>query len=549
MPAASAQRNVQRMVHRVLAQAPPVRGLNTTGAAADMPPSDALEMDNFISNDLGVELRGGWREYATGLGHPVRTVMSYDGAPVNAMVSPISQSVLFAATDWGIYDIEGGGDFAGASPMIGLSQAFGAGRFSLVSFTTAGGKYLVACSETDGAFLFDGTVWMKMVLGGTAGPGHITGCDPALFVQVCVWKERLLFVERTSTRVWILPVGQVGGAVVVFDFGRMFRFGGALVGIVNWTQDAGQGIDDHLVVIGSSGDLLVYAGTDPTAADKFAVRGVWFIGQPVVGRRCFTTAGGNVFVLTVFGVVPVAQVVQGGLDTLQLTGTEYFQQLQKIQGALHDDFETLANSLGWEVMYLPNKALLIVSRPQVIQNEWVQYAFQEHNMAWSRLLDIPGTTFARRLGEAYAGTEDGRVLRILDGATDGMKLDGSGAYEVRGRVTPAFSYFGDPVAVKQALMSRVNFLSNADPGYIIKMNTDFSVQAPGQAPTPGHLVGSLWNQAMWNQDFWIGGKQAFGQWRSVEGMGFALSPTIYVASEQPCTIANIEHMVKAGGPL
>ena len=544
----------QRQHNKVVTLPAPVRGLNTTGAVAQMPPTDAVQMDNFISTDLGVQLRSGWREFATHLGKEVRTVMSYEGSPAGATTAPVEQSQLFAVTDDGIYDVEGGGSMNGVSPMIALSRAPFAGLMSTVQFTTAAGQFLIACSEVDGAFIFNGLVWTKMTKsggsGGSGGVGIIDNKDPALFVQVCAYKKRLMFVERNSTRAWIMAdVGTVGGAVVLFDFGPLFRFGGMLLAMINWTGDAGDGIDDRLVVLSSSGDLVIYEGIDPTSINGFQNVGTWYIGAPPIGRRCFTTAGGNVFILTVFGVIPVANVIQGGLDTMDSAGSEYVQQLRKIQQLLNDDFDNMTHLLGWEIMHVPHKAWIHIARPVMIQGEYVQYVFQEHNLAWSRCLDIPAITFGRRLDELYAGTEDGRVLRVHDGSTDGMDLNGEGGQEVRGICTPAFGYFGDPALLKQALMLRVNFVANIDPGYVITMNTDFTLEIPSAAPAPGSSVGSLWGQSFWDKATWAGSAGSFGQWRSVEAMGYALTPSIWVASELPCTIASIEYMLKQGGPI
>jgi hypothetical protein len=335
----------------------------------------------------------------------------------------------------------------------------------------------------------------------------------------------------------------------MFDFGPLMRFGGMLLALANWTQDAGQGIDDRLVVMGSSGDVAIYQGTDPTNAANFSNVGVWYVGRSPTGRRCFTTAGGNVMILSSFGVIPLTLLVQGGLDTVETADTESMVQMRKLQSALNSDFATLINTPGWEIMYFPTQALLHIARPSLVSGEYVQYVFHMHSNAWSRLLDIPAVTFGRRLTEWYGGTEDGRVLRCFMGNSDGMKLDGTGAHEIRGLVTPAFSYFGDPTTLKQALMMRVNFVGESDPGYVLHMNLDFAVRAPGAAPLPGSAVGSLWGHAVWGVDFWGGGRGAYGEWRSIEGMGYSMAPTIYVANEKHTTIANIEYMVKAGGPL
>lgn len=543
----------QPLVQAIQTVLPPVRGLNSTGAVASMPETDAIEMDNMLSNDLGVAVREGWYEYATNIGgdasRQVRTVMSYEGAPANATVSPLAQSKLFAAVDSGIFNIEGGGNMAAIPTVMALSGSLNAGRFSFVQFTTDSGQYLIACSETDGGYLFNGTAWMKMTSIGGPGPGIITGVDPTNFVQVCAWKKRLMFTLRASSAVWILPVGAVGGAAVKFDFGPQLLSGGAVLGLTNWTQDDGAGIDDRLVILGSSGDLVVYAGTDPTDATKFNNLGTWYIGQPPVGRRCFTTSGGNVYVLTQYGVIPVNQIVQGGLDNLLTSDTELLSQLRKLNSQLNTDFQTLLNVDGWELLAMPNKALLHIARPSVSVTENIQYAFQQHNLAWSRFLDVPGKTFGRRLNEIYAGTADARVIRVLDGYTDGERLNGTGATEIRARLTPAFSYFGNPGVFKQALMIRLNFVAAATPAYAVLMNVDFEVTSIYGNPISGSTVGSLWDQDFWDQAFWAGGSASFAEWRSIEALGYALSPSIFISSLTRTVLASIEYMTKAGGPL
>ncbi len=547
------QRRVpQRMTQRLLTVAAPTRGLNTTGAIAFMPPTDAIECDNLISSDLGLTVRGGWREYAieVGDGEEVRTVMSFDAAPASSFAPPLASSQLFAVTDSGIYDVEGGGDFTGIAPEIALSGTAGAGYMAFVQFTASGGAhYLIACSETDGGYLFDGVSWMKMTSIGGPGPGIITGVDPTEFVHVCVWKKRLMFTLRSSGEVWFLDVGAVGGAAQLFDFGPTLRNGGMVLGLANWTQDAGDGIDDRLVIIGSAGDLSVYEGTDPSDPAEFRAVGTWFIGQPPVGRRCWTVTGGNVYVLTQFGVIPVAQLMQGGLDNILTSSTDLLVQLRKLQDLLNIDFQTLLNTEGWQLIALPSLALLQITRPRAAENDYIQYTFQQHSLAWNRVLDVPGFVWQPRLSEIFAGTQDGRILRVFDGTTDGMQLDGSGEYEIRARLTPAFNYFEQPAIRKRALMFRPQFLAKSTPGWTVRMNVDFEVSPIVGTPVTGSQVGSLWDVALWDVGVWAGGRQAFGEWRSVTGLGFSLSPSLFISSLSQTTLASLEYMTDACGPL
>jgi hypothetical protein len=544
---------VQRAIQGVQTVLPPVRGLNSTGAVAAMPETDAVAMDNFISTDLGLAIREGWREYATNIGgdatSAVRTVLAYNGATDTTYTSPLTSSTLFAAVDSGIWNIEGGGNMAAAPAAIALSGNLHAGYLSYVMFTTDSGQYLVACSETDGGFLYNGAAWLKMTNVGGPGPGIITGVDPADFVHVVAWKKRLMFTQRGTARVWILDVGAVGGVALEFDFGPQLQNGGSVIGLANWTQDDGAGVDDRLVILGSAGDLVIYQGNDPTDPAQFAAMGQWFIGQPPVGRRCFTAGGGNVYVLTSYGVIPVNQVVQGGLDNILTSDTQQLSQLRKIESQLNNDFNTLLNTPGWELLEIPSKALLHIARPSISVSEHIQYAFQQHALAWSRLLDVPARTFGRRLNETYGGTEDARVLRVFDGYTDGKKLDGTGAMEVRARLTPAFSYFGNPGVQKQALMIRLNFVSSAAPGYSVVMNVDFAVTPLGGVAVAGGAVGSLWDLSYWDEAIWSGGQASFAEWRGIEGLGYALAPSIFTSATVKTVLASIEYMLKQGGPL
>jgi hypothetical protein len=241
--------------------------------------------------------------------------------------------------------------------------------------------------------------------------------------------------------------------------------------------------------------------------------------------------------------------MSGGLDTIVLAGTDLLVQLRKIQDQLNTDFQTLLNTPGWEVLNIPALALLHIARPSTSSTEFIQYAFQMHAMAWSRLLDVPGTCFAVRLNEVYAGTADGRVLRVFWGASDGQKLDGTGDYEIRSRVTPAFDYFGNPGVRKRALMMRLQFLAKSFPTYSVRMNTDFELSPIGGTTVGRPSVGSLWDVAKWDQAIWAGGKAAYGQWRTVRGMGYSMAPSIFLSTTQDTTLASLEYMTTAGGPL
>jgi hypothetical protein len=190
-----------------------------------------------------------------------------------------------------------------------------------------------------------------------------------------------------------------------------------------------------------------------------------------------------------------------------------------------------------------------LARPSISVTENIQYVFHLHTLAWSRILDVPATTFYYRLGETYAGTEDGRVLRVFDGTTDRMKVDGTGAQEIRARLTPAFDYFESPASTKRALMIRANFQAAQKPAYAVSMNSDLFISTLPTYPVSLTSGGSLWDSSFWDTAHWGGGIGSWADWRTVRALGKSFSPTILVASSQSLVMASLTYMIQPGGPL
>ena len=58
----------------------PLGGLNTVAPAGGMDPSECLQLYNLISGFNGLNVRPGYEEWVTGLGDPVRMLISYKGS-------------------------------------------------------------------------------------------------------------------------------------------------------------------------------------------------------------------------------------------------------------------------------------------------------------------------------------------------------------------------------------------------------------------------------------------------------------------------------------
>src|SRR4051812_20348795 len=109
----------------------PVGGLNARDPLANMPPTDAVIMENWFPRPSWVEIRQGWSNWATGLPSQVQTLMRY---------APLSGSnKLFAAAGTSFYDATATGAI-GAAVVTGLSNA----QWQYTNIITPGGSFLWA---------------------------------------------------------------------------------------------------------------------------------------------------------------------------------------------------------------------------------------------------------------------------------------------------------------------------------------------------------------------------------------------------------------------
>jgi hypothetical protein len=211
----------------------PVGGLNDRDSIADMDSKDAIILENWWPLPSLVQVRKGSANHVTGFTEPVETLVEY--------LPPSGNSKLFAASGQSIYDVTDPGE-VGSAVQTGLSNA----RWQSASITTPGGSFLYLVNGVDSPRLWNGTTWATIT---NASTPAITGVTTSTLAHICLFKNRLFFVENNSLRVWYLPVLSIGGNASALDLGAVFTMGGRVEACFTWTIDAGAGSDDHFVVI------------------------------------------------------------------------------------------------------------------------------------------------------------------------------------------------------------------------------------------------------------------------------------------------------------
>lgn len=503
-----------------------------------MPATDAIELVNWIPQQYGVRCRKGWREWCTGMGGaPINTVMSYQPNREN-----LTSFRLFAATDSNVYDVTA----SSATPPVSrtLPGTAGYGYLSNVQFSNSVGSFLLVCSHQGGYFHWNGTAWTTPTFG--TGAGQVGGVDPANLCFVTTWKSRVWFIERDSTRVWYLPTSNITGTAVLLDVGPFMKRGGKVAFIASWTIDAGEGIDDFLVIGGENGDILVYKGTDPSSAATFGLVGIYYAGFLVLGRRPFVTFGGDLLVLSEFGIQPLSYLTRGGQSLLRASSTDY---LGKIQPRLAELVTTYATQPNWFMAVHPKENLLLVNVPAAATSVYDQYALYTNTNAWTVLRNIPMISAHIANNQMYFGTPDGRVGLAFEGFFDAVALGASTGNSVLGVIQPSYSYFGGPGMNKHFTMVRPTFLAVDQPSLAIAMLADFRFQAPTTTFSVGSALGGIWDTSTWDAGVWGGALNVYQNWLSVESVGYTGSLRIEASTVGDSFLASIDYMMEPGGVL
>jgi hypothetical protein len=363
-----------------------------------------------------------------------------------------------------------------------------------VNFSNDGNaRFLLVCDGENGYYTWTEATdtWLKILDGG--GPGHINGVDPNLLDFVTIWKKRVWFVERDSGNAWYLVAGEFTGTATQFNFADQFRFGGRLVSLHNWTLDGGQGMDDYLVAVSSAGDIVVYQGTDPASAADFGLVGSWYVGEVPFGNRIATEFSGELYILSVYGLVAMSQVLNGA--SIQSPDTYI---TKRISPYIRQTMDDSINDFGWHVHVHPKQSLLFINAPPVAGKPQLAFSLYMGNNSWSMIRDLRKADTANWQGEVYWTSIDTNKIFIQRGHVDAVYLDpqtDGPPQAIEWSMLTAYTDFGNPVAYKRAQFIRPMFVANGVPAFNAEARYDFDIFEITKAPVFTGLTSGFWGDA------------------------------------------------------
>jgi hypothetical protein len=407
-------------------------------------------------------------------------------------------------TEEGIWDVTTFGnpavlevDFNAINPVPPAGSGFG----TFVEFTNdADERFLQYADEGYGLFQYteaDGD-WLTVPLFVTTPVDQLEAADIA---YVTSWKNRLWYIKHNSGQAWYLEPDAQAGTATKFTFGSKMQHGGELLALFNWTIDGGTGIDDYLVAVGRGGDILVYQGYDPATTATFEMKGSWFVGEFPESRRIGVDYGGELYLLSTYGVMSLRDLMQG----VEITTTAQTPS-SKINRFLRPAVETGKNERNWALHIYPGDGFLQIIAPYSssdIQNA-IQYNQNLLTTAWGLWKNVPVNSAASWSGKYLMGDKQGRVWEYA-GGTDGRLLDGSNP-----GVSIDFDVFTSfqPPGGDHTTNKRIGFIRpitiettpaslNTVAVYDYAISTQ--VQAPPSAPSSAD---NAWDTAEWDIGTW-----------------------------------------------
>jgi hypothetical protein len=496
----------------------PVGGLNDRDSIADMPATDAVVMDNWFPYPSYIGVRKGSVSHVTGFPAAVETLAEYLPASGSAKLFAVSNGAIYDATTAGA---------VGAAMVSGLSNS----RFQSQGITTPGGSFLYMVNGVDSPRLWDGTTWTAIT--GVSTPA-ITGVTTTTLVHVTLFKNRLFFVQNNSLNLWYLPVNSIGGAASLIDLGSVFRKGGRIEAVYTWTIDAGNGSDDHLVIVSSNGEVAVYQGTDPSSATDFGLVGVFVLGRPL-GRRCGTKLGGDLAVNTTEGILTLSR----GLLSASIDRRDALTD--KIQNSVSEAAQLYEQNFGWQVELFPDATMMILNVPA---GNGVNFQYVQNTItgAWAKFKGWNAYCWLDAFSGLYYGG-DNAVYRAWVNSTD----DSLG---IQADVLPSFQDFKVPARNKFFTMIRPNLLTNGTPSADYGLNVNYALQMPMGALSFSAPTGMIWGGMVWGSMIWGGGLTQQSNWQTVGAVAESAAMRLRVLNNgADVRLTNVEYLYQLGGIL
>jgi len=450
----------------------PYGGLDLVSPIDQMEPFRALELINIIPESSAPVLRKGYQEFADTLeGVTVQTVAT--------MPLVNGDFELIVSADDKVFKVNS----SGVLTDLGITITNSAWQTEVYS------NRLYMANGSD-------TVKVYNSLTGTIADCTYTGVNKDDLINVSSYKNRVYFVEKESANLWYGKVNTVGSnSVTLEDLSFAFTKGGFLVFGGSYTNQTAQTSADLFLAVSSEGEVLAYAGDDPT---NWSIVARYFIGKPL-GYRAFIRVNQDVWILTEQGIVPVGALFQADPEQANQTVSRLVNPL--ISAAA----QTLSFSPRWQGSFFPAGRRVYVQVPYSNSKAYL-LVFSLSTGAWTKFhQDDDGDCLSLAIanGNPYYGSANGKVFQAEHEYADNSQ-------PINWKIETAFSFYGTRGNYKAFKDVRPLLKTIRGTGLKVGLSTDFKRIAPFETIT----TSSGGTYTHWSAAGSVAGDPGFTPWGS-----------------------------------
>lgn len=491
----------------------PYGGWNTRDPLDQMAPTDAVVLDNWTPLTTGLTVRGGSNVFASGMGSgPAETIAEFVTGTTRQMIVGASGS---------LWNASGGGVVTDQ-----LATGFTSNAWQTVNFN----QHLFLQNGIDTPQRWDGTTMVDPVwtnVGEDTLQGAIT------------FATRLWFWAVTSPIAYYGGVNAITGDVTAFDLSTVTQMGGNILAITTMSHDGGSGLNDLLCFIMTTGEVIIYEGTDPSDPSTFSIDGRYRMGAPV-NTRAVARYGADSYVVTNEDHTSLS------LQLAALRSGSYAPKT-KICNALQAEVIENGASFGWQIQVYPKSHAIIVNIPQQ-DSTFVQHVFYTDQQAWCRWKGLNSYCFGLFNNSLYFGSLTGTVYAADTGNSDsGTAIQAVGQQAWTPLQASPDNNFN---ATYRKRLSAVRPIVQSLGSISYSFGIGYDYQSPMvSAPTSTPSVGSLWNVSPWNTSPWSSSATIDTHWRMAGGTGQSVSFQLNCAALQPITWFRTDLRTETGRAL
>lgn len=477
-----------------------IGGLNLADPLDNMGAQYAIQMDNVIPDPDGDKVRSGHVKLASGIFKKIIPVPFSGNEKI--ITAKDANLYLYDPSDWTASPTTKGGFSTDDWTYCPFVDGSGTQHLFMANGVDTPQDYTTANGISDTGFTVSG---LKLN-------------SPMAF------KNTMYFVGGD----WDIYYGgtqAISGSLTKFSVGSFFRKGGRILTIQNWTQDAGQGMDDIFVIISTEGEVMLYTGTNPEESD-WRTLGVFNIPRPI-GKNCCEMVGADIIIITENGYLPLSRV----LSDLRANRTS-------ISSLINPIVRNMNFSQNWEIHFYSKKGWLIINAPSLLSG----YSHEQHVLnlntnAWCRFVGMDAQSWCVLFDKIYFCNANG-IFQADVGTTD----DGEW---ITYQIQKAYNTFGTPER-KQLIRMVPRFSSYAENVVYKRINSDFKVGKNRLLINQENAgYSSYWDDAIWDVNYWSDEYEAYTTRASVTSrVGSFISVGLYGRTKRELTFNSIGLMLK-----